>query len=797
LAAQQPERLDPYGDPLPHAVIARLGSTRLRAVDDVQQLAWSPDGKLLASTCRRGVQVWDAASGKDLWSDTVRPRTLAFSQDSKLLLASYQAAISVRRATDGAAIGWSESQGSAVLCPHPSENYVALVIGKTVVAMSYSTESRSGRETSIRRVDLGQLEIQGQPTVAWSSRGDVVAVGSEGEGERVWLLDATNPGRCRLDFAVKGRIHGLLFSPDDQALAVITDKEISWVDAATGKTMLQFTPAVKQPTSWWLSPDGKELAVAGSHEPGIARIWDTQTGKLLHTFEHGQSISVTAFSPDGKTLALSHWKQRIDLWNVRTGKPALVFEGHDEPVRHLSFLADGKSVATTTNDGAVRVWETETGKLRHQFRHTDLDLYAARQCFAAGGTLLMTHEADKLCVWDVATGKVRRIAAPTGQKPWELRDACASGKTLVLRTLEEVLVWDIAADKPRRMPVPRATIATLSPDQSKLLTVTEKEIAIWDLVTCKAFWQRNRDPNEYFLSWTPDSRQILMQHSLPFLFAIDAVTGKRSRSLSGDDALDYLCGAYSPDGAHLATISYDGKLTLWETVTMQPVVRHVHVHTIPEGTFRDAPQQLFALTFDATGRRLAVSVADTSVLVYDLPRLAKLEGMAKLDEAEAWAALTGDSARAAFHAQCELVQRPGDALAWCKKRLKAVPVVADEQLQKLLDDLDARQFARREAAAKELLRLDDVAEEALRKLIEKPPTLEVRRRAEVLVAAMEQRFTKYPSPKLGMERAVQILEHIGSVEARETLKSLSAGDSRARLTRQAQAALGRLAEPHQ
>ena len=109
----------------------------------------------------------------------------------------------------------------------------------------------------------------------------------------------------------------------------------------------------------------------------------------------------------------------------------------------------------------------------------------------------------------------------------------------------------------------------------------------------------------------------------------------------------------------------------------------------------------------------------------------------------------------------------------------------------MIADLDDERFAVREKATTELEKLGKEIEPALHKALQGKPSLEVRRRIDRLLEKLE---SAAPSPEqLRLLRALEVLEHIGTPEARELLRTLAKGASGARLTQEAKASLDRLA----
>jgi len=83
------------------------------------------------------------------------------------------------------------------------------------------------------------------------------------------------------------------------------------------------------------------------------------------------------------------------------------------------------------------------------------------------------------------------------------------------------------------------------------------------------------------------------------------------------------------------------------------------------------------------------------------------------------------------------------------------------------------------------------AEAVLRQAVASRPSLEVRRRLEELLARLEGATPSLES--LRMLRSVEALEYIGTKAARQVLETLARGAPDARLSREAIAAVERLA----
>jgi hypothetical protein len=134
------------------------------------------------------------------------------------------------------------------------------------------------------------------------------------------------------------------------------------------------------------------------------------------------------------------------------------------------------------------------------------------------------------------------------------------------------------------------------------------------------------------------------------------------------------------------------------------------------------------------------------------------------------------------------------ALPFLKERLRPVPPDTDASFAPLIADFGGRSFTGRQKAERELEKIGEAAVPAIRRALLRKPEFDTRRRMENLLERLVPKRSLTAS-ELRTVRAVEVLEHVGTSEARQILKDASGGLSEALLTREASAALARLPGP--
>jgi hypothetical protein len=204
------------------------------------------------------------------------------------------------------------------------------------------------------------------------------------------------------------------------------------------------------------------------------------------------------------------------------------------------------------------------------------------------------------------------------------------------------------------------------------------------------------------------------------------------------------------------------------------------------------PGHISALAFSRDGRLLASGGGGGAILVWEVSGGEGLPGTVTADEAAAlWQALGDAEAARANHALAALAAASAQALPLVKERFQAARKKPDEkELARLIADLDADAFKVRQRANRELAEAGPDAAAALRAALKGEPTPEAKRRIEELLARIGKKIA--PPEELRSLRAVEVLERIGTPQARALLEELAGRKAPPQVLAEIRASLARM-----
>jgi RNA polymerase sigma factor (sigma-70 family) len=801
-------RTDRHGDPLPEGAIARLGTVRWRHGDFVHALAYSLDGKMIATTgVGRALVLWDAATGKVLrvFPNRGQPRAVAFSPDGKAIATSLLTAQLWDVAT-----GKLLSEMKNVQSP---TNALAFAPdGKTLATANedgavHLWDPTNGDEK--RRFDCGQTGVE---SVAYSPDGAVLASGGNDGVIRLW---DTATGKERLRFtAAKKAIRSIAFSPDGKQLAVGgEDESLSTWDVATGRQIHAYGDKQVQFCPVAFSPDGKLLAAG--YGDGTFRLWDAASGQEKRHCHAGvgRARSV-AFSPDGKTLATAVlWDGCIRLWDVETGRERFAVESHHGPITTLRFSADKSTLVSAGFDRNVLWWDLATQKPRRQFTWDSENFI--RFALSPDGNTLATvsgQKSDELWLRDVRTGKSTQLP---GKHQNTIHSVAFSpdSRLVASGSMDGLIrVWDVREGKELRKikgftPQNSAMCLLFSPNGKTLASATKgigNDVIgrLWDVDS----GEERRVFHDHLASecpaaFSPDGKVLATVNDPPRLHVAylirlwDTTTGKELSRHSGH-RISVGPVAFSPDGKLVVSGgggNEDSSIHVWEAATGRLIRRFDGHHS-----------WVFAVAFSADGLTVASSAGDSTILLWDITGGLLSEPRTKRSGASGsqpvaltprqletcWKALAHPDPAKAYDAVWRLVAAPEQAVPLLGKHLTPVSTPDEKLVVQRIAELDSDDFATRQRAADELSKFGDTIIPALQRTLDGKPALEVRRRIQQLL----DQARDWTTDRLRDHRAIQVLEHIGTPAAKDVLQRLATGAPDTLRTEEAKAALRRLGQ---
>lgn len=789
-------KMDRYGDPLPPLARLRLGTTRFRHAGEIIAVAFAPDGRRIATLGRDDVlNLWDAASGKALASFPAPDGVaLAFGERGKALL-------------------WCDARGRIYRCDAGStgrrQHIHTFDLGSSerINTAVFTANGSAAAATSENRICFWGKESQlllydAIQTIALDRAGKRLAVNNGHKGIYVRNVDGPEEARGLPRAFGTDSVRSLAFSSEDRILAAGDfDNRIHLWDTNTLREVHLLEGHHRVPVSGKngvfcldFSPNGTRLASGAAD--GTVRVWEVKSGKELACCTgHGRRVRALAFAPDGRTLASAGADNALRLWDPATGRAIGPMPDEGGAVLGMSVSPDGKLLALVQMPGQSRLWDVKTGK--ELPAPPSLPAPIAAAVFAPKGhTLVRATVAGHLHFWDCdkreEPQKTNNIRSPI-----RLLAAANDGATVAWCGYDHrILLWDAQAGKEIqqfRPPGDRIAELTFRPDGKMLLIADSAGVSFSSVFPTRSSPSPQsglRAPDSKLrtivsggiltAAVSPDGRMAATGGQDDAVRLWEIASGKQRRVMYGDRKSSVHAAAFSIDGTILATGSSNGFIRLWDVGTGQ------RLHS-----FAGHRGGVVAVAFAGPAATLITAGADGTALIWDLPAL--LEAGRKTIELSTrqvqalWRDLADTDTPRAYEAIETLVRAPSQAVPFLREQVS--PVTA-ERLARRIRELDSDDYPIRVRAVNELAAMGTFAEPKLRQLIAEKPSLEARRRAEELLALLDNPSAM--TEHLRTLRAVEVLERIGTYPARQTLQLLAEGAAEAALTRETMAALARL-----
>jgi WD40 repeat protein len=394
----------------------------------VQSLAFSPDGKWLAS---RGLyddclRVFDVQTGKETYTldcPSLYGTGVVFSPDG--YLAAYRPRTVPQRKQ-----------------PNPTR--------KSAIVLWDLTTGKIHQE-----IDWVPQWGPGYHGLAFSPDGKWMA-GDQGKS-RICVWNRAN-GKIRFtDPRPISPCGSLVFSRDGNTLVASESGSLEMWDLKTGRSTLADDGHTGMIRGFDLSSDGATIATGGTD--GTVRLWDAKTGKERHRLLGVGRLVV--FSPDGRTLVSGSGTDdgTMILWDVAKGKELRRFKLEPDRKRvqhdgvHAAFSHDGKTLAVATNlNLTYSFFDVDTGKEKRRFSwYFGLGLSSGSRCrFSPDGKhfagLYARQGADRVvALWDMSKQEPQIVSA-VGHHIVDLVFS-PDGEYLAWSDMEQVHLWDVRENR--------------------------------------------------------------------------------------------------------------------------------------------------------------------------------------------------------------------------------------------------------------------------------------------------------------------------------------------------------------
>ena len=576
---------------------------------DVQCLAFSPDGKKIASGgLDSEIFVWDQSGKVDKHfshhkgnSDnrqTGPVQSLYFTKDGRQLYsADLTGLVKIwDLKTDTLLKSFKTQRQLSEMALSPDERFI-LTCGKDSTAKIWD----------LNGVLLNTLKGHSAPvtSVAFSNDYQWIATGGGDQTARIWNRN----GACKqvIQLPNVSVVNDVQFSPDSKVLALACNDNTARLFDREGRPLNTLSGHTAEVSRVLFSPDGRYLLTASLDH--TAKLWSIGGEEMLRLVGHSERIIAAAFSPDGNWLATGGFDYQAKLWNLAfnlqnkfnrhsnyvnkvkvapdgtylisgskdftvkkwnfAGDLLANMEGHKTSITSVEIAPDGQTFASTSNDKNIRLWTAEGQPLR---TITDSRADVLKAVFTADNQYLIAcNYVGEIAVYDARQGQMLRKWQASPGKPIQSIALSPDGQRIYSGGSDGMLrAWSIQGDSLWSAAVgDNIWAVAASPDGKNILTAAKQlPIKIWDasgksVRECFGHLMEN-----YYVAWSSDGEKFV-SCSWDKTAKIWDKNGNCLQTLPHPDGV---FGAdFTPDNSKIVTACRDKIIRVWDTQSGRPL----------------------------------------------------------------------------------------------------------------------------------------------------------------------------------------------------------------------------------
>ena len=366
----------------------------------INSARYSPNGAfILTSSSDRTIKLWDSFSGKELYTFVGHNswvESADFNKDGNQIFS---------RAKDRTVKCWNletgivnatfREKGFTLGDPgyNSLKNLVFTFNDKNVLTIFNANDKKAIR---VIKRKSGYFK-----SASFSPDAQFISTLSNAMDMSFWNLKT---GNLTFKFKIKGEgANSFCFHPENSKVIIIdSTNSLLTIDLLSGKKNIRFQKFEDSITYLSYSPQGEQVITA--HEGGVVKLWNPESGQLLHRLDsHTDFISLVKINREHTLALLNTSDETVQLWDLKS--KTMIFQIKSKSKNgftDFSFSPDGKT-ALLVDPMNAGILDLNTFNV-FNFTETDFQIPNSAR-FSPTGKTVASASKNGIHLWDISTGK--------------------------------------------------------------------------------------------------------------------------------------------------------------------------------------------------------------------------------------------------------------------------------------------------------------------------------------------------------------------------------------------------------